>query len=178
MWYREGLEFDYQHIIDDFILIATHMGFSVNAKDVSFSGFYVQGSGASFAGSWCAEYVNPGGTREHAPNDEELHKIAEVFEREHMDWKLGFDPNAPPLTNEFRISHGNGYGRSFTMNFEPGLQSETGEQEHLYQATRALAHWLYRTLESEYEYQMDDEQIDGLIQINEYEFNEQGERDV
>ena len=39
---------------------------------------------------------------------------------------------------------------------------------------REFADWIYRHLESEYEYRMSDENVDESIRINEYEFDENG----
>ena len=39
-----------------------------------------------------------------------------------------------------------------------------------------FAGWIYRRLEQEYEYQMSDECVDEGIRVNEYEFDEGGER--
>jgi hypothetical protein len=43
-------------------------------------------------------------------------------------------------------------------------------------ALHSLMDWLYRTLEKEYEYHNSDEQIEESIRINEYEFDEDGNR--
>lgn len=39
---------------------------------------------------------------------------------------------------------------------------------------RAFADWIYRQLETEYDYQNSDEQVDESIIANEYEFTEEG----
>ncbi len=41
---------------------------------------------------------------------------------------------------------------------------------------RDFAHWIYRQLEQEWDYQNTDEQVDESIQANEYEFDEDGVR--
>ncbi len=42
------------------------------------------------------------------------------------------------------------------------------------QALRDFAHWIYRQLETEYDYQTSDDQISEMIEANEYEFDETG----
>ena len=44
------------------------------------------------------------------------------------------------------------------------------------EALRDLAHWLYRQLEQEYEFQSSDEMVDEAIIANDYTFTEDGRR--
>jgi hypothetical protein len=40
---------------------------------------------------------------------------------------------------------------------------------------RDFADWIYKGLEAEYDYRMSDEAVDEAMEVNEYEFTEEGE---
>ncbi len=64
-----------------------------------------------------------------------------------------------------------------SLDVEYGRNSwrDIGDAEgEIRQLMRDLADWLYRSLESSYEFAMSDESVDDCIMCNEYEFDENG----
>jgi hypothetical protein len=51
-----------------------------------------------------------------------------------------------------------------------------GTGDDLIDALHYLAHWLYRALEREYEFQTSDETVDDAMAANEYTFTAEGRR--
>ncbi|EFP1523832.1 antitoxin of toxin-antitoxin stability system, partial [Salmonella enterica] len=90
-WYCEvGLEYDwYSDVYEDFTLICSILGIRLNTRTVTttggryhektciwFSGFWSQGDGACFEGHYRYQSGAAQNIRQHAPQDEELHRIA------------------------------------------------------------------------------------------------------
>jgi hypothetical protein len=81
-WYRDGNpanEFFHESVYEDAITCFKYIGYTIDK--IYYSGFSCQGDGACFEGSWRASDVQPGKLKEHAPLDEELHRIAEAVEK-------------------------------------------------------------------------------------------------
>ena len=76
------------------------------------------------------------------------------------------------------------YYHSGTMHVDVTAIDEEGDETavtrddelELTGALRAFADWIYRQLETEYNYQNSDEQVAETIKANEYEFTVEGER--
>ena len=165
---------------DYFSHICEIMGIDLDNNEPSFSGFWSQGDGASWTGTYSAigkkmepTYdIAPTKIREHAPKDEELHRIADelcllariyhptyaavhrrgnychshtmyVNEWEYIDEEIGFD----------------------------GVDDAIAEliEETLLTQFRALADWLYRDLDKEYYYLTSDEAVIDTLEANEIE---------
>jgi hypothetical protein len=198
-WWRkssEGDTFYSESVTEDLCQIAPLLGIDIafhsvrlgNGKtrqepSIWWSGFWSQGDGACFEGTWRASAVQPGKLREFAPLDEDLHRIAEAIEKAAKD--------QPFLSIE--ITHNYRYYFAKSVNMEERCfdneDNNLAENEALWPAQEAafklaqqalwdLMDWLYRTLEKEYEYHNADEQIDESIRCNDYEFTEDGERFV
>jgi hypothetical protein len=170
-------------VYDDFYKICSLIGIDVDTSEPSFTGFWSQGDGASFTGRYRA-YLQRGYTgkppilcyesapseiREHAPNDEELHRIADEL---CMLSRVYF-----PIHINISRFGSSSYVHEQTMDcyVEPmdGDPDDWAEEVHAHvqeQGTllmRDLARWLYRTLEKEYDYLTSDEAVWEAIQANE-----------
>lgn len=156
--------------------------------DIQFSGFWSQGDGAAWSGSYrtytyeagwkhkVSTYdLAPAGIREYC-NDEELHRIADEL---CMLARLYYPAFA-------RIATSGQHCHSGTMNlsvFEPmdgdpddwAQEVHTHVEETLTQLFRDLADWLYVQLEKEYDYQTSDEAVWDTIQANELDEPDEGE---
>jgi len=176
-WYREGA-FDYgwwDCTFEDFVRICNILGITVKGEGsknlaVYFSGFYTQGSGASFAGSWEYQGNAVCQIREYAPTDTELHEIAEALHKiaARYEQSEGYEDDYPISAN---ITQSGRYSHELSMRCD----SDSGElDEDLLEQFRYLAQWLYSRLESEYEYLNSDEVVEESIRANEYEFDENG----
>ena len=136
-------------------------------------GFWSQGDGASFEGSWSYARGPVRAIRAHAPRDEELHRIAHVLQ----------DVQRRNLYQlHTRIRQNGHYCHENTMTIEvernsPFRQPMTDDAEAaVVEALRDLARWLYRQLECEYTHITSDEAVDETIAINMWTFTAGGER--
>lgn len=196
-WYRrasEGDNFYSESVIEDLLQISPLLGIDIALHSVKlqggksrqepsiwWSGFWSQGDGACFEGTWRANEVQTGKLKEYAPQDEELHRIAEIIEKAAKE--------QPSMS--IKITHNYRYYFATSVDMEPRFfdneDNDLSENESLWAAQdevfkkaqgalHALMNWLYRTLEKEYEYHNSDEQINETICMNEYEFDEGGNR--
>lgn len=136
-----------------------------------FSGFSSQGDGACFEGSYSYKAGASKKIREHAPQDSELHRIADGLQNVQRRNFYGLTAT---------VKHTGHYYHEFstTIDVEDSRRSygETDEStaETVADLLRDLMRWIYRQLETEYEYQTSDEAIKETIDANEYEFDESG----
>jgi hypothetical protein len=187
-WWREGA-FDHEWwdaTYEDAKTCFALLGFEID--NIYFSGFWSQGDGACFEGKWRASDVKPGQLQEHAPTDEELHRIAAEIETLAKDWPAA----------SFTVKQRGHYSHDGCTEFEfdygndeayEGVEYESPRWKELnaaalafrlpmVEAARSAMKWIYRQLEKEYDYQNADEQVDENIRINEYEFTAKGKRCV
>jgi hypothetical protein len=187
-WYREGA-FDHdahEFIYEDFVRIGDILGLRFKTRSVRlygggsrqepriwFRGFWSQGDGACFESFYSYRKDAPRLIREYAPQDKELHRIADALQ-------------AIQRRNYYQLraeaSHRGHYYHEYCMSISvtrdsPTYQAMTeGAEEAVAEALRDLARWLYRQLEREYEYQTSDEVVDEAITANEYTFTDAGRR--
>ena len=155
-------------VYDDFDRIAAIMGIDVDQKQ--FSGFWSQGDGACFTGTYSYKKGATKAIREYAPKDEELHEIADTLQTLQRPYFYGLTAS---ITTSGRYSH------SGTMSVDADTDKTWRDigadiESDLADVFRSLAYWLYSTLEKDYEFLTSDEQIDELIDGNGYEFTEIG----
>ena len=106
--------------------------------------------------------------RKHAPQDTRLHSIADqlaALQKRHF-YRI-----------EATCSHRGRYYHSGCMSVDVYLKGDDAPrdvEEDTRDILREFADWIYRHLESEYEYRMSDENVDESLRINEYEFDEDG----
>jgi hypothetical protein len=159
------------YIFDDAKECAKLIGIDID--DIFFSGFSSQGDGAQFTGRY--EYAPDGAKaiREHAPQDQELHKIADalqLIQRRHF-YKL-----SASVSSSGRYSHE--YCTDITVYDEhgaDGLYVDAETDETVTDLLRDFMRWIYSRLETEYEWQTSREVIEESIRANEYEFTADGE---
>ena len=199
-WYREGsCEDSYwsESVIDDAATIAEFLGLDINQTayktmggatkykpTVYFSGFCSQGDGACIEGTWLAD-VKPDKLKEHAPQDQELHRIVDGLAEIAKEYPDGY----------FKVTHRGHYSHSGCTAFDVALPTEQeneleydspeykllqvklGEDEEtLIELARDFMNWIYKQLKKEWDYQNSDEQVEESIRANEYEFLEDGTR--
>ena len=170
-------------VYDDFRQICEIIGIALNKDEPKSTGFWSQGDGASFTGQYRAytqwgyagnsptlySETAPAKIREYAPEDEELHRIADEL---CMLSRVYF-----PLHISISRLRRSSYVHEQMMDcyVEPmdGDPDGWAEEIHAYvqeQGTllmRDLARWLYLTLEKEYDYLTSDEAVWEAIQANE-----------
>ena len=187
-WYREG-GFDddwYDAVYEDFQRVAEILGLNLKTRTVRlmgggtrqepciwFRGFRSKGDGACFESFYAYRKGAPRPIREYAPQDTELHRIADALQAAQRR-------NFYQLTAE--ASHRGGYYHEYTMSVDvtrdsPTWQPPTEDAEEIVtEALRDLARWLYRQLQAEYDHLTSDEAIEEGIIVNEYTFTEEGRR--
>ena len=180
-WYREDLPSDngfynFERVAEILgVTLATRSvplmnGETRQAPSIYYTGFWSQGDGACFEGSYSYKPGASKAIRDYAPQDTDLHDIAaelQAVQRRYF-YKLTAS-----------CSHSGHYYHSGCMSVNVDLDdsyaSVSGaDEDGIIDALRSLADWLYRQLKSEYEYQNSDEVIDENIRANEYEFEEDG----
>ena len=188
IWYRDqGLHDEwYDFVYEDFETICGILGITLattpvrlygggtrDKPQIFWSGFSFQGDGASFAGCYSHAKGAARAIRAHAPQDTELHRIADelqALQRKNF-WQL----NAT-------VRQRGRYCHEYTMTIEverdsPTWQPPTDDTEDaVTEAMRDLARWLYRQLRSEYEHQTSNDAVDEIVGINEWTFTADGKR--
>lgn len=177
-WFRESSAADTDFanfVIEDAQTIAGILGIEFNklkrdAPAVYWSGFASQGDGASFDGSYSYSEDAPRLIREHAPEDAELHRIADALEK--LQAEHGFKLSAACKVT----GH---YVHAYCMDVEVFADdadiSEETEKE-LTQLLRDFANWVYAQLESANDDANSDEVVAETIEANEYTFKADGRR--
>ena len=169
--------------IDDAKEIGKYMG--MNVDRVYFSGFWSQGDGACFEGTWRASDVKADKLEDYAPQDKELHCIVDGLAELAKEYPDGY----------FKVKHRGHYSHSRCTSFDVELPCEQEEEleygspeykalqvklredeDALIELARDFMDWIYRALEEAWDYQNSDEQVDEAIRANEYEFLEDGTR--
>lgn len=187
-WYREG-GFDhdwYDAVYEDFQRIAEIIGVRLNTRTVRlvggltredpciwFSGFWSQGDGACWCGSYSYRKSATADLRAYAPKDQTLYSIAARLQ-------------AAQRQNFYQIravvTHRGNYYHAYSMDIAvtrdgPSSREIGGDAEAIIiDALRDLANWLYRQLEQEYDHLTSDEAFDETLIANGYTFTEEGRR--
>lgn len=186
-WYRDasaGDEFFAECVLDDAAEIADIMGIDLRQTrktladgkhrydpSISYSGFSSQGDGASFKGYYSYKKGACKALKAYAPKDVELQRICKALQDAQR--KVFYSATC----NIFQ--RGN-YSHSGTMQIEleckDNVSSELFDEteEEILQALRDFADWIYKQLESQYDYENSDSAVVESIEANEYEFNEDG----
>lgn len=179
-WWRErALEYNWwDAVYEDAARIADMLGIDLRQKPVKlvngktrfdpaiyFSGFYSQGDGACFEGSYAYKRGCVKAIKKYAPQDKELHRIAdnlcEIQKRN--NYKI-----------TATIDHSGRYSHSGTMSIYIDSFVNDVDAADIKQSLRDFADWIYDALRREYEYQLSDECVDESIIVNEYEFDSEG----
>jgi hypothetical protein len=174
-WYREG-NLDYKwwdSTFDDAKAAGKYIGIDVD--DIRFSGFWSQGDGASFAGSY--EYRKGGekALKADFATDKALHAIAKgltAVQRRYF-YQLGARVT---FTSWPHYCHER--CTSIDVWDKRGFDTDLADaEETVSELLRDFMRWIYRRLEAEYEWLQADEQVDESIRCNGYTFDEAGNRE-
>ena len=176
---------DWEFVYEDAAEVADILGIDLRQRRVQlmggghryepsiyFSGFWSQGDGACFEGTYRYAKGATKKIREYAPQDKELHRIADelqAVQRKHFYHLIA------------SMNHTGHYCHSGCMSVEvehnEDRYRDIGDAEdEIKQLMRDFADWIYSQLENEYDYQTSDSAVEEAIRANEYEFDEDGER--
>lgn len=182
-WYRErALDYDwYDFVYQDFEVVCQLIGVTLKTSTVGlmgggtrqkpniyFRGFSNQGDGACFEGYYSYKKQAAKAVRSYAPDDVALHQIADNLASTQR-------ANFYQLTAECR--HRGHYYHEYcmTVDVDRADQDPTNDaDEHVREALRDLARWLYAKLETDYDYLNSNESVDQMIESNGYRFTEAG----
>lgn len=156
-----NIDYDWHEFcIDDCKEIGNILGFKM--ENIFFSGFYSQGDGACFTGnlSYNKGFLNM--IKEDYSYDYELIKIASDL---HDLYRKSFYTMNGSITHTGRYSH----ERSMSLDYYTDIKGQVDESEWL-DIIADFASWIYKRLESEYEYKTSDEQVAESLIANEVEF--------
>jgi hypothetical protein len=182
-WWRADYDIHLDHVIDDAATVAALFGLDIGKTNVRlmngrtraepavyWSGFWSQGDGASFDGDYAYCKGALDAVKSYAPQDADLHTIVRRLQR-------------VQARNFYRLTAGvyksnHHYCHEMTMRFDVSrtdyARVSDDDAEELSDCLRDFARWIYRALETEWEYQASDESIDELMECNGYEFDEDG----
>jgi hypothetical protein len=174
-WFREGnLDYDWWDSTFD---MAKEAGkyIGIDVDDIRFSGFWSQGDGASFSGSY--EYRKGGekALKADFSQDAELHAIAKgltAIQRRYF-YQLG-------ASISFSFGWNYCHERCTSIDVWDKRDCDTDladAEETVSELLRDFMRWIYRQLEAEYEWLQADEQVDEGMRANGYTFNEDGTRE-
>ncbi|HVW99689.1 MAG TPA: hypothetical protein VHA52_04485 [Candidatus Babeliaceae bacterium] len=169
--YREGSQdFDFaaEHILDDFKEIGKIIGIDID--NIYFSGFYSQGDGACFEGDYRYKKNSVKDITTFAPLDKELQAIAfnlYALQRKNFFQLCAFVKHRGHYYHEMctEITVG-------TLNDDRYISGDTGDE--LKDILRDYMRYMYKRLEEANDYVNTDAAIIESIQINEYDFTEDG----
>ena len=182
-WWRQDQDFDLECTIDDAADVADLFGLDIRKKTVRlmngktrqepavfWSGFWSQGDGASFEGSYTYSKGALDAVKSYAPQDTKLHAIVQRLQKVQARnfYRLEAD-----------ITQSGPYNHEMTMLFDVSRKDyqtvSVADGEELSDCLRDFARWIYRELEAEYEYLSSDDVVDEILDVNGYEFDEDGE---
>ena len=159
-------EFWSECILDDAKEIGQLIGIAI--KNIYYSGFYSQGDGACFEGSYAYQIGGLKALKEYAPEDKELHRIARRLQEIQA---INF------YQLEASVKQSGHYYHEFCTDIQVDRHYECANDyaiEEITELLRDFMHWIYRQLEQEYEFQTSEEQIQDTILANDYQFNING----
>jgi hypothetical protein len=179
-WYREGTvqdDFFAECVLDEAKSALKVLGYSVD--NIYYSGFSSQGDGACFTGSFYASDYDGNGTNGvqklliDRPTDKELHRMCAELERILLA--------APSLSAS--IEKVGRYQHEYTVRFSvdlgeefPGTAAEVLVIEDSFiGVSRDFMRWIYKALETDYNYSVSDDAVSENIRCNEYEFDVDGQ---
>jgi hypothetical protein len=184
-WYREG-NLDYEWwdcVYEDAAQCGKILGIDLMTRtaklmgggtrmepNIYFSGFCSQGDGACFQGSYSYAKGATKAIREYAPDDKDLHAIADGLQE--MQRKAFYRIEA-------QVKHRGHYYHEMCTEIDV-TDSRTGNyvggdtEDACVELLRDFMRWIYKRLESEHDYLQSNESVDESIRANEYEFDEDG----
>lgn len=159
---------DWEHVYEDAKQIASLFGLDIDK--IYFSGFWSQGDGACFEGSYRYARGALKAVKAYAPKDAEVSRIVKGLQDVQRK-------------NFYRLyascKHHGHYYHAYCMAVDvednENRYRDIGESESdITELLRDFANWIYSQLEKEHDYQCSDEAIEENINANDYEFNEDG----
>ena len=159
-WLREGLDYEWwDSVYEDAKEVGECLGIRVD--DISFSGFYSQGDGCCFSGYYTYRKGWKKALKDYAPKGQELLRIGQKLQsiQRPTFYELGGAIN--------------GDDQYWRTNIELHRQY-SGHEAKINEVLRDFAHWIYKALQTEYEWLTSEEQLIETAEANGYLFDESG----
>lgn len=163
---------------EDFKSLCATIGVDVDLKKTFFNGFYTQGSGSSFTADIdifkLIEGVKSEAWKQYAPDAKlEFYPITKNMERVAHFMSAAVEPHNRETS--VNVTANNEADQSY--NDLPNVNKAILElEEFLQDVADNLNHWLFTSLEKEFDYLMSDEAVIETIEANEYEFTKDGKQ--
>lgn len=190
-WWREsGLDYEWWECTFEYVSeVADILGIDLRTRkvrlangdmrsgciNIEFSGFYSQGDGACFNGTYAYAKDSLKKITKTWPEEHDLQSIAkalqEVQRTANYELRATVSPGARSnfysheMTRHIEVWHNVDHDR-LTDEMEEGIK----------EALQDFMRWIYAKLKEEYNYLNSDEQVDEAILANGYEFDENGNR--
>ena len=162
-WLREGLDYEwYDFVFEDAKKCASILGIEID--NIYFSGFYSQGDGACFNGRFSYAKGWKKALKAYAPIDAELLRIGHELQ----------GTQKPYLYNLSGTVDCNERYKSTKAVFHWSDKVSGGTEDDLSQAFTDFASWIYKNLQTEYDWLTSEEQLIENAQANGYQFDENG----
>ena len=171
-WYcNDPDDFWSEGVLEDAKTAGALMGFDI--ENIYYSGFSSQGDGACFTGSIRYKKGALKNVKAYAPNDAELQRIA-------REWQSLQKSNFYALRAS--VKHRGHYWHEMCTTFDCedtrhnyGWLRDDATEEDIMKIARDFMRWIYRQLESAYEYETSEENISEMCRANEWRFTEDGD---
>lgn len=181
-WWNDARdESDYDCVIDDFKTIGEILGIAFRTRPVRlvsgatrydpciyWSLGYSQSDYAAFEGTWRYAKGMAKAIKDHAPQDETLHAIADEIA---AVFAKGF------YRDVFTVRHSDYYGVQVEADETRWSQASDDRAQEVKEIARKLNAWLYQALRDEDEALRSDESIESAMEANGYTFREDGTRE-
>lgn len=180
-WWREqGLRDEWwDAVYDDANEIAQMLGIQINSDGryglaIHFSGFWSQGDGARFAGSYRYAEGAIAAVADHCPNDETIKELAALLT---VVQKMHGCRLEAKITLSGNCEHAYCTAMEVWETQDDGDEIPTDEttESLIRDAMRRFMDWIYRQLEAEHEYLTSDECVDDEIRDYDWTFTEDGQ---
>lgn len=182
-WYREGqLDYEWWDSVYDWAeSVANVIGVSFDRRHqnnpkaigqpcIYFSGFWSQGDGACFEGTWYhSDMLARSELEKECPQEKDVFAIYDAL--------IACEGYSASVKHRGRYSHEHTMEISVDAPEDVEQEAFSVAEEVIVEAMRDFARWIYARLEKEHEYLTSDEQVDESIRANEYEFDEYGSLD-
>ena len=165
-WYRDGsLDYAWWDTVYDYAKEAG-AALGITVDNIEFSGFYSQGDGACFTGS----YTYRKGWRQALRAVTRNETLECIGHRLQDAQRMVFYKGTATVV---KTGHRYCDETSVRIDCEPDTTTFT---DAVTDALRDFMRWIYKSLEQEYEYLMSDECVDDTIRANDYTFTADGRR--
>lgn len=158
----------YSSVYDDAKQIASLMGIEI--KNIGFSGFWCQGDGAHFEGTFSYKKGAIAAVKDYAPLDEKLHKI--VNEYVSVQRKAFYKLSGS-------VKHSGTYSHSgctdIDIQHSDDMYRDIGERyDEMKDVLRSFMDWIYEQLEDDYNAQTQEDSAKDYYESSDTAFDEKG----